>query len=198
MIFHYAGKYNGDENSLPQREHPDNYVPFKEPQNMKQLAIIANVGCILIIILLAIPYILIGRKYIFGGSVWNILEWILPCLTLFPHEMLHAICFKRDVYLYTNFSQGLLFVVGPEDMSKTRFIFMSMLPNIIFGFIPYVIFLFCPKLIVLGAMGLLCIGMGFGDYMNVFNALRQVPHGAKIYMSGMHSYWYKKDKLQLH
>ena len=28
--FHYKGKYNGDENSLPQREHPEGYVAFKE------------------------------------------------------------------------------------------------------------------------------------------------------------------------
>lgn len=189
MIFHYAGKYNGDENSLPKREHPENYVPFKEPQSMKQLAIVANVGAALTMILLAVPYILLGRKYILSDSTW-IFGWILPLLTLFPHELLHAMCFKRDVYMYTNLSQGLLFVVGTEDMSRAKFIFMSLLPNIVFGFIPYIIFLLCPKLLIPGAFGMMCIGMGFGDYMNVFNALRQVPRRAKVYMSGIHSYWY--------
>ena len=33
----------------------------------------------------------------------------------------------------------MLFVVGTETMSKGRFIFMSMLPNLIFGIVPYVI-----------------------------------------------------------
>lgn len=36
MIFHYAGKYNGDENSLPYKEHHPNAIPFKEPKDMKK------------------------------------------------------------------------------------------------------------------------------------------------------------------
>ena len=28
MIFHYAGKYNGDESSLPYKEHHPNATPF--------------------------------------------------------------------------------------------------------------------------------------------------------------------------
>lgn len=45
-------------------------------------------------------------------------------LTLIPHEILHAICYKKDVYMYNDFAHGLMFVVGTEDMSKSRFIFM--------------------------------------------------------------------------
>ena len=189
MILHYSGKYSGDENRLPQREHPSNFVPFKEPKNMKQLALISNVGCVITIILLGIPYLMLTVGQGEVRSIWN---WGFPCavLTLFPHELLHAICFKKDVYLYTNFKQGLLFVVGTEDMSRGRFILMSLLPNIVFGFLSYIIFLIHPPLTFLGSLGLLCVGMGFGDYINVFNAVRQVPHGAKIYLSGMHSYWY--------
>ena len=33
-----------------------------------------------------------------------------------------------------------LFAVGPEDMSKGRFIFMSLLPNVVFGIIPYLVY----------------------------------------------------------
>ena len=40
-------------------------------------------------------------------------------LILFPHELLHAVCFKNDVYLYTNFKQGMLFVVGTESTIST-------------------------------------------------------------------------------
>ncbi len=35
------------------------------------------------------------------------------------------------------------------------------------------------------------IAMGFGDYINVFNALTQRPNGGKTYLNGFHSYWYK-------
>ena len=118
---------------------------------------------------------------------------ILAVLVLFPHEFLHGICFKGDVWLYTNFSKGMLFVVGPEDMSKAHFVFMSLLPNIVFGFIPFIVFLFFPKLTILGVFGALSIAMGFGDYINVFNAITQMPKGAKTYLSGFHSYWYKPE-----
>ena len=88
-------------------------------------------------------------------------------LALFPHELLHAVCFKQDVYLYTNWKQGLLFVVGPEPMSKRRFILMCLLPNLLLGFLPYI-----------------------GDYYNIINALTQMPKGAKTYLYQMHSFWY--------
>ena len=39
MRLHNAGKYSGNENDLPQREHPVGYVPFKEPENMKKFAL---------------------------------------------------------------------------------------------------------------------------------------------------------------
>ena len=38
MIFHYAGKYNGDESSLPYKEHHPNATPFKEPEDDRGVA----------------------------------------------------------------------------------------------------------------------------------------------------------------
>ncbi len=118
MILHYAGKYDGDERNLPQREHPANAVPFKE--------------------------------------------------------------------------MGMMFVVGTEDMSKGRFIFMCLCPNLFLGAIPFVIFLIFPYLTGAGLFGLIAVGMGFADYINVYNAVRQMPKGAKTYLCGMHSYWYER------
>jgi hypothetical protein len=43
---------------------------------------------------------------------------------------------------------------------------------------------------VLGGLGALAIGAGAGDYFNVYNALTQMPRGARTYMCGMHSFWY--------
>ena len=107
-----------------------------------------------------------------------------------PHELLHALCFREDVYMYHNLKQGMLFVVGPEDMSKGHFVFMSMLPNIVFGFIPFTLFLVKPELRLLGIFGFLSIASGAGDYLNVYNALTQMPKGSRTYLHGFHSYWY--------
>ena len=88
---------------------------------------------------------------------------------------------------------GMLFVVGIEDMSKARFVFMSLLPNLVFGWIPYILFLIHPQWMFLGVLGAISIPMGIGDYYNVYNCLTQVPKGALVYLSGMHSYWYVSD-----
>ena len=50
MRLHNAGKYSGDESSLPFREHPEGYVPFKEPENMKKFALYMNFLAIAILI----------------------------------------------------------------------------------------------------------------------------------------------------
>ena len=110
-------------------------------------------------------------------------------LTMLPHEVLHAACFVEDVYLYTNLKQGMLFVTGPEDMSRGRFVGMSLLPNLVFGIVPYAIG-FALRLPTLGYFGAFCISMGAGDYYNIFNALTQMPRGARTYIDGFRSYWY--------
>ena len=79
MIFHYAGKYNGDENSLPYKEHHPNAIPFKEPKDMKKYSLIANLGCVLIMIVLVIPFLLMGIKYIPNSRWWQE-EFVVDCL----------------------------------------------------------------------------------------------------------------------
>ncbi|MBR4395108.1 MAG: DUF3267 domain-containing protein, partial [Eubacteriaceae bacterium] len=81
-----------------------------------------------------------------------------------------------------------------ETMSKRRFIFMSLLPNIVFGFIPYVLWLIFPDWVFLAIFGALNISSGAGDYINVFNGLTQMPRGSRTYIYGMHSYWYMPEK----
>lgn len=187
----YKGKFSGNTDDLPHGEHKPGAVKFKEP-DMKTFAIRMNIISFLMAIVLVVIFVL--RSNIIrtaSGGIQLMLGAIASMLVLFPHELLHGICFKNEVYLYTNLKQGMLFVVGPEDMSKARFIFMSLLPNVVFGFIPYIAFLIFPNLIFLGIFGALCISFGVGDYMNVINAVIQMPKGARTYLYCFNSYWYK-------
>ncbi len=188
MKLHYKGTYDLNPDSLPHGEHRPGAVAFKEMQDSKQLSLLANGLSIVLLVLFAIPVFFRSRPYLVGGQ--TVLGLALPILTLFPHELLHALCFRQDVYLYTNFRQGMLFVIGPEDMSKGRFIFMSLLPNIVFGFVPYLIGMLFPQLVFFSIFGALCISMGAGDYYNVYNALTQVPNGALVYLYKFNSFWY--------
>ena len=194
MKLHYRGKYNLDPATLPTCKHQPNAVKFKEVDSTKELAVIANGIAIALMILLAIPVYLKYKGLLFDYFDEMMVGAMLPLLTMFPHELIHALCFKEDVYLYTNFKQGLLFVVGCETMSKHRFIFMSLLPNIVFGFLPYMISFLGIQYLTLAVLGVIAIGMCAGDYYNVFNALIQMPKGARTYLYQMNSYWYIPEK----
>lgn len=188
MKLHYRGKYNLDPATLPAVSKKENAVPFKEAESMKKLATQANILAILLLIVCFIPIFLTHRLEFTKFDFW--IGCLLSLITCFPHEILHAICFKEDVYLYTNFQQGMLFVIGNEPMTKARFTFMSLLPNLVFGLVPYILGLIFGQLSVLLGLGWCAISMGVGDYINIFHAVTQMPKGAKTYMSGFHSYWY--------
>lgn len=188
MKIYYKGKYDGNPESLPHREHKPGAVQFKEFEE-KKFAIFANIIALVITVALLVVLHLRG-----GRDAYHIVGFFLFFITLYPHEFLHAICFKEEVYIYTNWAKGILFVVGPESMSKARFIFMSLLPNILFGFVPFGLFLINPEWSILGTWGVFAIGAGAGDYYNVFNALTQMPKGAKTYLYQFHSYWYMPEE----
>ena len=167
MKLHYMGKFNLDQDSLPQAEHKPGAVEFKEADSMKKLSVIANaVACIILVILGAAAFF---RIVPVAEPKSATITWFAALLgsivIIFPHELLHAACFKKDVYLYTNLKQGMLFVIG---MIFPKFIFLTM-------------------------FGMICTSMGAGDYYNVFNAIRQVPKNGRVYMSGMRSYWYVEE-----
>ena len=113
-------------------------------------------GCILIMGILAIPFLILGIEYIPDNAIWMMIGGICGGLSLLPHELLHAICYKKDVYMYNDLAHGLIF----------------------------------PQFVGLGLFGIICIGMGFGDYLNIYNAIKQMPKNSKTYLCGMHSYWY--------
>ena len=181
--FHFAGRYNGDPDTLITHPHEPGYVPFKEA-GMDKFSIIMNVMAILIAVVTVGSYFFIGRQRL------DMIGSIMMVLSLVPHEFLHALCFEGDVYMYENLKKGMLFVVGPGTFSKAGFIFMCMLPNIVFGFIPFMIFLIDPSQTMLGTLGALSITAGAGDYYNAYNALTQMPKGSRTYLHGTSSFWY--------
>ena len=185
MKFHNAGKFNGDLESLPKREHEEGAVMFKEPTDMTKFSIYMNIFALILMFILTFL-----TSYIVGEFTFDTIGCLLAFVCMIPHEFLHAVCFKEDVYMYNNLKQGTMFVVGPENMTKFRFCFMSLFPCLILGVIPYVIFLINPSLVTLGTMGAISMASCAGDFYNVFNAITQMPKGAKTYLCGMNSYWY--------
>lgn len=185
------GNYTGEQ-QLPHRT-VEGAVPFREPQTMEELSKkMSRISLVILLIISFVTGIVAGTAHVnFFGS-WGQIGLGLACslAVMIPHEFIHAICFKGEVELFENLSQGMLFVIGTEDMSRARFVFMSLLPSIVFGVLPYAVFLIHPSFVFGAVLGGLSLAAGAGDYYNVWNALRQVPKNGMIFLSGMHSFWY--------
>jgi hypothetical protein len=191
MRLHYAGKYSGNPDDLPHREHEPGAVKFKEASDYKTFGkMIAKRSVILVIVLVIVAWIRAKDVFFPYSAVFIYL------LTVVPHELLHAICYKEDVYLYHNFENGMLFVIGTESTSKARFIFRSLLPSIVLGFIPYIVFLVNPEYKILGILGALGIGTAAGDFYNAGNSLRQIPKGGWAYLCKENTYWFIPGKRE--
>jgi len=197
MNLEFKGFYKNVE-QLPVADLPERAVKFKEPDSMLKLNLIASLFVIPVIILIILAIAL--KSYLFGEDIYmvyfNLWAIILALLTIFPHEVLHAICFPKDQKVQLWLMPAFLgaFVVSTAPISKRRFIFLSLLPNIVFGLLPLIIWIFLPIESEFAAsiltFSVLCLLFGVGDYLNVFNAIWQMPKGSIQQLSGMNSYWY--------
>ncbi len=190
MKLHYQGKYNLKPESLPHGEHMPGAVKFKEAEDLKKFTIITNVIGIVIALVMIVPAFIRCKEYI-DSNIWQLLLGLLfSVLAIVPRSLLQIIFFREDVYLYINLPQLMVLLVGPETMSKKRFILMTLFPNIVLGIIPYVVGIIFPNLLILVVIGVLFTVIGAGDYYNAFNAMTQMPNGARTYLYQCNSYWY--------
>ncbi len=195
MRIMWKGKFDGNEESLPHGEHKPNAVKFHEIDDIKKLGLILNLLSVPLMIVTYAIVLLRGGFDVILEHFWIYWAGMLAAIAcLIPHEFIHAMCFRKEAYIYTNLKNGMLFVVAPEDMSKSHFIVMSLMPNLIFGFVPLLLYLIFPQLGFLGILGATAIPMGIGDYYNIINALTQMPRGARTYLHGFHSYWYLPEE----
>jgi len=193
MKFIYKG-FLKDKEMLPKGELPTDAVIFKEPKRQAELF---AVSALFILPALAVIAVFIFIRFLLYGEVaWDITiaGLIASLIIMIPHEFLHAICFGKgaQVEMYV-VSMGMC-VVCTKPITKARFIFLSMFPNILFGMLPMVIWVLLPyiegfssHLFTFAAFGVLS---GVGDYLNVFNATRQMPKGSMQQLSGFNSYWF--------
>lgn len=203
----YRGIYR-DAAQLPRAKLPANAVAFKEPDTLEGVnkkATLYSFGATgLMLGLFAVSVIIRGQNILsWLGSIppamllpGLLLSFLLSFLTVMPHELLHAACFGKSaqVELFVSKKSLMAFVVSTHPITKTRFILMSLLPNVVFGWVPFIICTFLRmwgyEYYILILFSLFTISLGGGDYMNVVNTLRQMPKGSVQQMDGLNSYWY--------
>lgn len=198
--FIWKGKYSNP-SQLAETKLPKNAVQFKEPKNMLMVNLVASLFVLpILVVVITALVIKEGGLYSFYDLI-SITGMILGLLLIIPHEFMHGIAFPKgaDVYVWYSLKNLVAFVHTTAPMTKKQFIFVSLLPNMIFGFLPFIIWLLLPYHYLglsrfLFSVSLLNLLMGCGDYMNVFNAMRQMPKGSKTVLAGFHSYWYIDNK----
>lgn len=187
----YKGKYTGKVEEFESAKKVKNAIKYKEVETLEDMVKILTIPAnILQILLIIITLLIIGFDNFDKKIIIFLCSFVLSVLLMIPHELLHAICYKEKVYMYTNLKQMMLFIIGEDHLSKWKFVFMSLLPNLLFGFIPYVLFLINNDLLFLGFLGMVSITYGMGDYYNIWNTIRQVPKNGLVFAKGHNSYWY--------
>lgn len=199
----YKGNYKGEE-QLPKGALPEGAVKFAEPETPEELNKSAIRFAVPAVLLIGLVVLL---SAVFSGGVklnllspYLFLGAALFFFALLPHELLHAACFGKDheVELYVSPKNMMLFVICVQPVSKRRFIFMSLLPNLVLGWTPLLVWAALPygaaHSNLLFSFSVMAILGGIGDYLNVFNALRQMPKGSMQQLSGFNSYWFMPKK----
>lgn len=202
---HWKGKYKSEEDLIQNEKLPNNSVQFKEGENISQafgLGLLLELPLIIPIIIITIMRFksmnIILDMNIKTGIVFAITIIIMQLLT-YIHEIIHAMFYskKAEKTIWKYPEQGAYFIYCNEKVSKIRFIILCIAPTVILGIIPFFIWLlFANKIPMPFNLSFVFITwimiiMSMGDFTNIYNAIRQVPKGAKIFNYGLHSYWLK-------
>lgn len=185
MKIRYMGSFDGKAAHLPQPETVPEAEPVHEHGKPRDLVRRANYGAAILFVALLALVILRG-----GTHAFHVGGLIAAILLIIPRELLRAVCFREDCYFYLNYQQSMPFLTGAEHQSRGRFLLATLLPDLIFGVLPLALFFIWPSLRFAGTLGLLCLPMGFGDYILAWLVLRQVPKDGMLYRKNFHTYWY--------
>ncbi|MEG2540046.1 MAG: DUF3267 domain-containing protein [Clostridium sp.] len=204
----YMGKYEREEQLLTGELDP-RAVKYDEPDSISE---IFNMGFKLFSpVFIAIFVLIFIRVRFWSVSIWDInfvnlglalvVGFVLQIAFIAVHEILHAVSFPRKARkeVWVKPSEFVAFVYSSAIVSKVRFIWMSLCPNIILGFIPYLLWMLgifgfgslLSNIVIITAM--FNIMSGVGDYLNVYLTIKQVPKGGFVQSYGLHSYWIRES-----
>ena len=177
------------------------WIPLKEPKNLTS-AILFSIPFMIVATIISIGVINICSSLSlsdFGltsdaiSITINLSHIVWLILLLILHELLHLIFipnFTKSEKTYVGLTLFGGFVLTEEEISKSRYIFITIAPFIIISIIfPLVLSLFglltttLKFLILLNAVG------SSVDILNLFLLLKQVPKNVTLKSNGPNTYW---------
>lgn len=197
------GNYKSEDDLTQGKTFPHGAVPFQEGDSLQDAFIKGFLVGLPLIIPMVILTILKCKTidYSIHMDVRTILTFAVMLAAMFPltyiHELLHVLFYSKEVIktIWKSPKQGAYFVYCDAFLSKKRFVVLCVAPAVILGIIPFIIWYISAdhiampySLAVVFTTWVMTI-MAIGDYANIYNCIRQIPKGAKVFNYGMHSYW---------
>jgi len=201
------GKYK-DESQILTGQLQKGAIQYKEPNTITRAFCMG--GLISLPIIIALIVLILIKIQIWNIQFGNIdvkslvisviAATILNQIFIIIHELLHAVSYPQNGIKEIWFKPNELaaFVYYSEAVSKKKFIWICLCPNVILGFIPYILWIlsiFDFNIIVSQTtiiFAMFNILGGIGDYLNVYLTIKQVPKNALVQNYGYHSYWFEK------
>lgn len=201
--FKIKGKFKSEDELINGKQLPDGAIQFKEGDSLQDAFIKGLLIGLPLFVVMIVSMIFRLRNVNYNlemniqtGITFATMIIILGILP-YVHEFIHGIFYplSAEKAIWKLQEQGAYFVYCDETVSKERFIVLSIAPAIILGIIPFVgVLIFAESIsaaciIATWIVSLIMTVMAIGDFANIYNAIKQVPKGAKVFNYGMHTYW---------
>lgn len=201
--FKIKGKFKSEDELINGKQLPDGAIQFKEGDSLQDAFIKGLlIGLpLFVVMIVSMIFRLRNVNYKLEMNIQTgitfatmiIILGILPYVHEFIHGFFYPLSAEKAIWKLQE--QRAYFVYCDETVSKERFIVLSIAPAIILGIIPFVgVLIFAESIsaaciIATWIVSLIMTVMAIGDFANIYNAIKQVPKGAKVFNYGMHTYW---------
>lgn len=176
---------------------PSDAVKISQREENEFLGITKSIGFVIILVTVFFAFFVLLSYYIYECSVvrFSFPGLLLSFVAAIPHECLHAKAMGRgtaDIYIVPRDLRA--FVITAEPISRMRFVFMLLLPNVLLGWLPLFIWVATPHhetySNALLTYAFFTIIMGVLDYLSTWDILRNASPGSVIQFKDETAYWY--------
>lgn len=204
----FKGNYTSDEQLIKRKHIPDDAVEFGIVSNLHYEF---GRGFLMLIPVFAgmvatTLFKLKGIDYHLTMGIDLLLSFVIVIVSVsvltMVHEIIHALFYplSSEKGIWKSNEQGAYFVYCEDEISKTRFLILSLAPMFILGIIPFAVWLLLPNIIpmpyniAVPIVFWLMTLVSMGDVANVYHVLREVPKKSNIFNYGLLRSFYRKQK----
>ena len=125
---------------------------------------------------------------------------LIPLVILFEAIIALTYPLKANKDIYISQKDLTIYLISNSLVSKKRFILICLMPIILLAVIPYTIMILFMNAIPIIIIKLIYISSALtciissSIIVDIYNTIKQVPKGAKVFNYGFHSYWVDKKK----